>query len=72
MYLYIVAWFGSDINPQYEVVGGEVAALKLAKKWTKGAEEGMNALDILRMDLRSPMKLQRRKNLDKKSTWEDT
>lgn len=71
MYIYIVAATGGDLPPQYEVKGTEAAAVKLAEEWAKHADPGEDFLDILRMDLRSPLKLMRRKTLDKKSVWED-
>lgn len=71
MYVYIVAWSGGLEAPSYEVKGTEGAALKLARDWTKDAREGVDSLDILRMDLRSPLKLQRRRDLSKQSQWDD-
>lgn len=58
MFIYLCVWSGSSHYepPQYEVTATEDAAWKLIAKWEDLIEEGEGDwLDVLRLDLRSPL-----------------
>ena len=58
--VFIIVWSGGYDPPQYEVRPNRTEAFALAKSWAEDMEEGVDTVDVLRLDLDS-MTIEREK-----------